>query len=573
MSAQLLYVMTPEMTPEAQLIDAHAAALKRRDTAQGTAFLERTLARHLSNGGTIVNATSNGSLLQRPSSTQSRSGQPSLSASRLPKEEHKEAPRGRSPRLALHESTLKEMSALLEASAARQGEALQRRFDTLETRLSSRFEQNLAQQLEKFRAAHMLPLATQLSALNAKLDDVLRARESGEPNASIGSPASEQSGGLPGRRSASRSSTMPAGSFSFSGAGMSPRGGGSSAAETLSFRRGSGAVETGSFRRGSASVGAPPLRSQSPSLCRPGVSADAVPSAELTSELSSMAGAAASSSSSTPVEEATDEAPSGEAPSHPSELWALIGNDAEVRSMLKDARKHISTFAERADRSITRRLGLAAAARTRADDSEVGTLHVHVSSAANLKAGDNDGLSDPYVKLSLNGEHRKSRTIKKTLHPVWEETFSFSGTLGTLVREHLRLVVMDYDALSSDDLLGNASVDLAGDWYPTGERSFSVSLDTQGTVFLQAWWHADEALVTSLADESTSFRASASKAEWLTRGRKKCCSARVWCRSLTGRVMHPDSRFRSGWNVGLAFLICCTVRNASHHERARATPA
>ena len=110
-----------------------------------------------------------------------------------------------------------------------------------------------------------------------------------------------------------------------------------------------------------------------------------------------------------------------------------------------------------------------------------------------------------------------------------------------------------------------------------GERSFSVDLDTQGTVLLQAWWHANEAVATSTSEEGmsfrggASFRSSASKSGWLARGRKKlrkCCSARVWCRYLTGRVMHPDSRFRSGWNVGLAFLICCTVRHASHTTNA-----
>ena len=39
-----------------------------------------------------------------------------------------------------------------------------------------------------------------------------------------------------------------------------------------------------------------------------------------------------------------------------------------------------------------------------------------------------------------------------------------------------------------------------------------------------------------------------------------CCDARNWCRYLCGPVMHPDGRFRSGWNIMLAvFILYCGV--------------
>lgn len=53
-----------------------------------------------------------------------------------------------------------------------------------------------------------------------------------------------------------------------------------------------------------------------------------------------------------------------------------------------------------------------------------GYLHIDVIDANNLPAGDSNGKSDPYVKLYLNTDKDnffKSKKIKKTLDPVWNE--------------------------------------------------------------------------------------------------------------------------------------------------------
>ena len=47
-----------------------------------------------------------------------------------------------------------------------------------------------------------------------------------------------------------------------------------------------------------------------------------------------------------------------------------------------------------------------------------------VKKATDLAAADRNGLSDPYVLLSLNGEKHKTRTVLKSLNPVWDEAFS-----------------------------------------------------------------------------------------------------------------------------------------------------
>ena len=44
-------------------------------------------------------------------------------------------------------------------------------------------------------------------------------------------------------------------------------------------------------------------------------------------------------------------------------------------------------------------------------------------SCTGLLAADSNGLADPYAKLRVGGVKKTSRVIKKTLEPVWEESF------------------------------------------------------------------------------------------------------------------------------------------------------
>ena len=90
-----------------------------------------------------------------------------------------------------------------------------------------------------------------------------------------------------------------------------------------------------------------------------------------------------------------------------------------------------------------------------------GTLVVELVRATNLLSADRNGFSDPYVKLSLVGKTHKSKTIKKTLNPTWNETFGFTGTLRELTAQPLDLQAFDYDFGKWDDKLGNASIDLS----------------------------------------------------------------------------------------------------------------
>ncbi|KAL3907516.1 MAG: hypothetical protein SGPRY_010141, partial [Prymnesium sp.] len=53
------------------------------------------------------------------------------------------------------------------------------------------------------------------------------------------------------------------------------------------------------------------------------------------------------------------------------------------------------------------------------------TLAVHLSHATGLKRADRIGLSDPYVQLSLRGRTLKSKVVKSSLNPTWNQRLEF----------------------------------------------------------------------------------------------------------------------------------------------------
>ncbi|KAD2392718.1 hypothetical protein E3N88_39695 [Mikania micrantha] len=105
----------------------------------------------------------------------------------------------------------------------------------------------------------------------------------------------------------------------------------------------------------------------------------------------------------------------------------------------------------------------------------VGVLHVKVVEAAKLMKMDILGLSDPYVKLKLSGEmlpSKKTTIKKKTLNPVWNETFKL------LVKDPqaqtLQVNVYDWDKVGSHDRLGMQMVPLK---LLTPNKTMNLTLD------------------------------------------------------------------------------------------------
>jgi len=87
-------------------------------------------------------------------------------------------------------------------------------------------------------------------------------------------------------------------------------------------------------------------------------------------------------------------------------------------------------------------------------------LHIRIVEATNIESGDLvKRTSDPFIKLRVSGSKLKcqTRAIKNTLHPVWNDDFTFlvSPELG----ETLTLKLKDLDAFQ-DDFLGLATIPL-----------------------------------------------------------------------------------------------------------------
>ncbi|TSK13301.1 Protein piccolo [Bagarius yarrelli] len=100
-------------------------------------------------------------------------------------------------------------------------------------------------------------------------------------------------------------------------------------------------------------------------------------------------------------------------------------------------------------------------------DKQLGNLIVHVLQARNLAPRDNNGYSDPFVKVYLlpgrGAENkRRSKHAQKSLNPEWNQTVIYKNIhLEQLKKKTLEVSVWDYDKCSSNDFLGEVLIDLS----------------------------------------------------------------------------------------------------------------
>uniref|UniRef100_A0A3B4YRM6 Protein piccolo n=1 Tax=Seriola lalandi dorsalis TaxID=1841481 RepID=A0A3B4YRM6_SERLL len=127
-------------------------------------------------------------------------------------------------------------------------------------------------------------------------------------------------------------------------------------------------------------------------------------------------------------------------------------------------------------------------------DKQLGNLIVHVLQARNLAPRDNNGYSDPFVKVYLlpgrgqvmvvqnaSAENkRRSKPAGKSLNPEWNQTVIYKNIhLEQLRKKTLEVSVWDYDKCSSNDFLGEVLIDLSNTaqldnvprWLPLKEQS------------------------------------------------------------------------------------------------------
>lgn len=110
---------------------------------------------------------------------------------------------------------------------------------------------------------------------------------------------------------------------------------------------------------------------------------------------------------------------------------------------------------------------------------------VSVVKCKDLPAKDpNLGSSDPYVKLQLlpDKQHKvKTRVLRKTRNPVYDEDFTFYGlNFNQLPSITLHFVVLSFDRYSRDDIIGEVFCAMGGiDLTQMENQQIALSRDIQ----------------------------------------------------------------------------------------------
>eukprot|EP00004_Rigifila_ramosa_P003995 TRINITY_DN1437_c1_g3_i2.p1 TRINITY_DN1437_c1_g3~~TRINITY_DN1437_c1_g3_i2.p1 ORF type:complete len:1074 (-),score=257.30 TRINITY_DN1437_c1_g3_i2:75-3296(-) len=114
-------------------------------------------------------------------------------------------------------------------------------------------------------------------------------------------------------------------------------------------------------------------------------------------------------------------------------------------------------------------------------------LRAHIYQGRHLVAADDDGSSDPYCVLKVNGKKVKTTVKEKTLYPVWYETLETMIELPEPLTfaPNIHVLVYDKDTFGSDDPLGRFSVPTTScsqnfpekpQWYPLKLEDVNIPL-------------------------------------------------------------------------------------------------
>ncbi|KAJ0081669.1 hypothetical protein Patl1_09653 [Pistacia atlantica] len=119
-------------------------------------------------------------------------------------------------------------------------------------------------------------------------------------------------------------------------------------------------------------------------------------------------------------------------------------------------------------------------------------LLVRVKEARNIPAMDLNGFSDPYVRLQLGKQRFRTKVVKKSLNPNWEEEFRFKVED---LNEELVINVLDEDKYFNDDFVGFLKVpvsrvfdavdkSLGTAWYPLQPKNKKAKNKDCGEILL-----------------------------------------------------------------------------------------
>jgi len=121
-----------------------------------------------------------------------------------------------------------------------------------------------------------------------------------------------------------------------------------------------------------------------------------------------------------------------------------------------------------------------------------GILRITLVEAKNLMKMDfgffgNPGNSDPYVTLSVGAKKFKSQIVKKTVDPVYGETWE--AVVEVVKGQRLDIEVWDFDQGMADEFMGRASVPISS-LADRGATDLWINLEdaTSGKVRIQTQW-------------------------------------------------------------------------------------
>uniref|UniRef100_A0A8C9XXB3 Synaptotagmin XIb n=1 Tax=Sander lucioperca TaxID=283035 RepID=A0A8C9XXB3_SANLU len=140
-------------------------------------------------------------------------------------------------------------------------------------------------------------------------------------------------------------------------------------------------------------------------------------------------------------------------------------------------------------------------------------LVVTIVGARSLPAVDEQaGSSDPYVKMTILPEkkHRvKTRVLRKTLDPLFDETFTFYGVAYSSLPElTLHFLVLSFDRFARDDVIGEALVPLKGVDPSTGRVHLSQQITKRNMQVRRSAHDTRGELLASLSYQPVSHRLS-----------------------------------------------------------------
>ncbi|XP_064602895.1 myoferlin-like isoform X2 [Liolophura sinensis] len=87
-------------------------------------------------------------------------------------------------------------------------------------------------------------------------------------------------------------------------------------------------------------------------------------------------------------------------------------------------------------------------------------VRLYVIKATDLQPNDPSGLADPYIVVTLGGKKENSRDeyVPNSVNPVFGKFFEMTTTLP--VNKDLNIKIKDYDLISTDDVIGETTIDL-----------------------------------------------------------------------------------------------------------------